>query len=137
MAILNLNAPRIQPTYYGYNPPFWVGNRIYYHYKTDERLIKNDIMQLILTRPGERVYNPGFGTIVRAILFEPLTAATAIQVQLNVQQQISLYEERVTVNSVNVTQNADYSLLTIAVNVSPNFNPAVNYLVEVNIPTNH
>ena len=39
--------------------------------KTDENAIKSDLMHLILTNKGERLYNPEFGTNLRRFIFEP------------------------------------------------------------------
>ena len=52
-------------TYFGQNPPFVGGAEKVLSRQEDIRLIKNDILQLIMTSPGERVHRPNFGTAVR------------------------------------------------------------------------
>lgn len=43
---------------------------------TDLELVKEDILNHIWTRKGERVYLPDFGTIIPDIVFEPLDNIT-------------------------------------------------------------
>jgi phage baseplate assembly protein W len=42
-----------------------------------DRYVKNLIYQVLLTRPGERINRPEFGAGVRALVFAPLSEATA------------------------------------------------------------
>ena len=64
----------------------------------DFELIKQDLMNRLSVRKGERVENPGFGTIIYDALFEPLTEATRqliiddITEQLNADPRLSTNE---------------------------------------------
>jgi len=52
--------------------------------KTNKRAIKSDLMHLLLTNKGERLYQPEFGTDLKKFLFEP----NIVTVQKNIQQEI-------------------------------------------------
>jgi phage baseplate assembly protein W len=42
-----------------------------------DRYVRNLLYQVLLTRPGERINRPEFGAGVRALVFAPLSEATA------------------------------------------------------------
>jgi phage baseplate assembly protein W len=46
------------------------------HRLTDKDLVVEDLMNHIMTRKGERVMLPNFGSIIHDMLFEPLTSET-------------------------------------------------------------
>jgi len=64
----------------------------------DFELIKQDLMNRLSVRKGERVENPEFGTIIYDVLFEPLTDAVKqavaddISKNLNADPRISTQE---------------------------------------------
>ena len=123
--------------WFGFNPPFLGGAQNVLSKQMDERLIKNDIMQLLLTLPGERVHRPDFGTQIRAFPFEQLDDSSQLNtLQRNIERQLGQYEERVRVNRVQVVASDDAipHLLVVNVDVSPNDQPLVHYLVEVKLP---
>ena len=120
-------------TYFGFNPPFFGGAAGVMSRQEDERLIKNDIVQLIQTIPGERVHRPDFGTIVRSSLFEQLTGELLDSVQRDVTYKIAKFEPRVNVRSVSITADADGNTMNIKVVVSPKYDPLTQYLVELSL----
>ena len=46
-----------------------------------QRAVKADLMHLLLTRKGQRLYNPNFGTDLIKFIFEPNDTLTRNQVQ--------------------------------------------------------
>jgi|TARA_R110001606_G_scaffold377440_1_gene536511 phage baseplate assembly protein W len=46
------------------------------HELTDKDLVVEDLMNHIMTRRGERVMLPNYGSIIHDMLFEPLTSET-------------------------------------------------------------
>ena len=98
-------------TYYGVNPPFIGGVQNVLSRQVDERLIKNDILQLVLTLPGERVYRPNFGTRLRAIVFDSLTDGDLGSLARDIQQAILDNDERVSnLNVVCANENEGQSV---------------------------
>jgi uncharacterized protein len=62
-----------------------------------------EAVRLVLgTDPGERVMLPEFGSGLRALLFEPLTATTRALVQLRVREALVRFEPRIDVLEVKV-----------------------------------
>lgn len=86
--------------YFGFNPPFVGGPSGILSRQEDEKLVKNDLLQLLLTLPGERVMMPNFGTELRSVIFDQLDDSTIGMLKLDVSQAISQYEPRVSVSSI-------------------------------------
>ncbi|MCK9558808.1 MAG: GPW/gp25 family protein, partial [Candidatus Cloacimonetes bacterium] len=103
-------ASTTKATYYGFNPPFLstidtISNTNQYNTEpnkyrgilprqVDMRLVKNDLLQLLLTVPGERVQRPDFGTLLRSTVFEPMTSSVISNLQANILSAIDTYEPR-------------------------------------------
>lgn len=69
--------------------------------------IKADLLQLLLTNPGERVMLPEFGTPLRKLLFEPNTPAIE-QIALDmISKSISTWEPRIAVQNIEVSNKVD------------------------------
>jgi phage baseplate assembly protein W len=68
----------------------------------DFSLIKQDILNHFNIRQGERLEQPGFGTIIWDILFEPLTDELKDLVRKNVETIVN-YDPRVIADQVIVT----------------------------------
>jgi phage baseplate assembly protein W len=72
---------------------------------SDATVIKADLMQLLLTNPGERVMLPAFGTPLREILFEQNNAITIERVRQAIIGAIAYWEPRIVVTDVIVTNS--------------------------------
>lgn len=121
--------------WFGYNPPFFGGHQQVLSRQADDRLIKNDIMQLLLTSVGERVMRPTFGTILKPSLFEPMTDILARDIRGNIISQINKVETRINNVEVGVDKNDDTNTLNVVVSGQLN-NIAENrrFIVEVELP---
>jgi phage baseplate assembly protein W len=88
------NAIEIGQTFKGFSSRSERSNYKLY----DFELIKQDLLNRLSVRKGERVENPNFGTIIYDALFEPLTEATRqliiddITDQLNADPRLSTEE---------------------------------------------
>lgn len=69
--------------------------------------IKADLLQLILTNPGERCMMPSFGTPLRQLMFEPNDPQLAIQARLIIAESIQKWEPRIELSGIEVTNNFD------------------------------
>jgi len=69
----------------------------------DLDLIKQDIVNHFHIRLGEKLENPGFGTIIWDVLYDPLTDNLKDVIVQNVTQIITTHERRVKVNNVTVS----------------------------------
>lgn len=69
-----------------------------------DRYVRGLIYQVLLTRPGERINRPEFGAGVRALVFAPLSEATATLAQTAVYNALKEWLEAfILVNEVRVT----------------------------------
>lgn len=79
---------------------------------TDSKAIKSDLMHLILTRKGERLYNPEFGTDLLKFIFEPNDGKTLSEIKLDIQNTVKKYIPNLNVDEVSVEQSetSEYSV---------------------------
>lgn len=69
--------------------------------------IREAIQVILLTQPNERLMLPKFGGKLRSFLFQPNTVATRQAIQNEIQISLSLWEPRITVQSVSVDPDDD------------------------------
>jgi phage baseplate assembly protein W len=70
-----------------------------------EEHIRNSILLILQTAPGERVMRPDFGAGLSQLLFEPLIQATIALAQHNVRQALIRFEPRIEVLEIDVIAN--------------------------------
>jgi phage baseplate assembly protein W len=70
---------------------------------TDQRAIKADLLHLLLTRRGQRLYNPDFGTDLLKYIFEPNDALTWDKVKEEVTNSVKKYLPKLDITSITVT----------------------------------
>lgn len=123
--------------YFGFNPPFIGGAENILSRQEDERLIKNDILQLLMTVPGERVMRPDFGVNLRNFTFEQLTSNELTGLESEIETQITIQEPRVTVESINMSRDDDNNQLTITIIVYIKKDPKRRLTIEqfINLAT--
>lgn len=69
--------------------------------------IKQAVKNLVLTEPGEKLFNPNFGSKVAKLLFEPLDPFLVDSLQSEILNTIKNYEKRVTVTNLECQPNYD------------------------------
>jgi phage baseplate assembly protein W len=95
--------------------PYAIGTTGLTSVDPDADHVRGMIEQLLLTNPGERVNQPGFGAGLYQLLFAPNSPELAATLQLSLQAAIQRYlADVVAVQSLNVT--ADNELLQVQVN---------------------
>jgi phage baseplate assembly protein W len=110
-----------EKTYKGFSTvnPDSIGFQLY-----DLQLVKQDIINHFHIRQGELLSNPGFGTIIWDILYEPLTESLKQIIAENVTKIVN-YDPRVSVTSITIDQyesglQIDTTLLFLPYNISEN-----------------
>jgi phage baseplate assembly protein W len=73
----------------------------------EQRAIKADLMHLLLTRKGQRLYNPDFGTNLLQYIFEPNDTTTLTDVKNEVTDSVKKYLPKLNVREITVTPNED------------------------------
>lgn len=74
-------------------------------------LLLQDIQQLLLTVPGERVMRPTYGCNIRNQIWENIDSAAANGSEA-IRSALELYEPRITVTDVSSTINRNTDLIT-------------------------
>ena len=72
--------------------------------------ITRSIRNIILTTPGEKFFDPDFGSNVSKLLFENVDDITASQIQEEIEFSINNYEPRVKLLSVEINPDFDNNL---------------------------
>lgn len=71
----------------------------------DDAAIKNAIKNLLITNFYERPFADDLGANLRGLLFEPAGIITNIELRSNIRDVIEKYEPRVSVTSIDITDN--------------------------------
>ena len=81
--------------------------------KTNKDAIKSDLMHLLLTNKGERLYLPDFGTNLRQYLFEPNASNVSLDIKNEIQATIDKFIPNLKIDRLEVipSQQNEYSLL--------------------------
>ena len=74
---------------------------------SDSAAIKADLMHLILTRKGERLYLPDFGTNLLKYIFQPNDSATQSEIKTEISQTVKKYLPNLQVTEVVVEESSE------------------------------
>ena len=97
------------------------------HELTDKDLVIEDLMNHIMTRRGERVMLPNYGSIIHEMKFEPLTEETTDLIKEDLTNIIN-DDPRVNFVSIEVTDSDHTINAMLRVDILP-----TNETVELNI----
>ena len=73
----------------------------------NENAIARSVRNIVMTVPGEKFFDPDFGSRVSALLFENVDDITASQIQEEIEYSIVNYEPRVKILSITVNPDND------------------------------
>lgn len=99
--------------YKGIAFPFQKGDLSFPKAATDDDLVKQSIVQILLTGRGERVMRPDFGTGLMALVFEPNDDILAELVKLEVSTAIGKFEPRVLIQDIVVAREDSHVIITL------------------------
>jgi phage baseplate assembly protein W len=74
---------------------------------TDIEAVKRSVRNLINTSHFDRPFHPEIGSSVRAMLFEPMTPLTALNLQRKVQEVLINFEPRIKLVQIVANPNID------------------------------
>jgi len=123
-----MNKPKAM--FYGFNPPFIGGSQKVMSRQEDEKLIKNDILQLLLTVPGERVMRPDFGVDLRNFVFENGDDDALEALRSRIAVQVEQNDRRVRVVRLDLEKNEQFNAVKIKLVVNLKNNPKGEILIE-------
>ena len=73
----------------------------------NENAIARAVRNIVLTTPGEKFFDPDFGSSIGEILFENVDEITAVSIQDEIRNCLKNYEPRVDLTDVVVDPNFD------------------------------
>ena len=73
----------------------------------NENAIARSVKNIVFTNPGEKFFNPRFGSRITESRFENADDLTAIEIQTQIEDSIKRYEPRVNLRSVEVFADID------------------------------
>ena len=73
----------------------------------NENAIARAVRNIVLTTPGEKFFDPDFGSSVGEILFENVDDITAVSIRDEIRSSLTNYEPRVELIDVEVEPNFD------------------------------
>ena len=73
----------------------------------NENAIARAVRNIVATTPGEKLFDPEFGSSVSEILFENVDDITAVSIKDEIKSSLNNYEPRVELIDVNVDPNLD------------------------------
>jgi phage baseplate assembly protein W len=84
---------------------------------TTQDQTKNQLINFILTDPGERFFNPNFGSGIRSVLFQQDTDFEGLEVTLA--EKIENFVQNIKVNNINIVEG-ESNQINILINYSIN-----------------
>ena len=105
----HVNVQSKVPKTYGVAWPVGRDGGTYFGKASGYKLIRSNIIQLLLTGLGERVMLPNYGTNLKSMLFENLSPLDLTEIEEQIRDAIKTYLPKAIVKSVRVglTENGD------------------------------
>ena len=74
---------------------------------TDDQAVKADLLHLLLTRKGQRLYLPDFGTDLLKFIFEPEDGITFEAIKTDINNEIQKYLPNLQMDELLIEQSPD------------------------------
>ena len=82
---------------------------------SNENAIARAVRNIVSTTPGEKFFDPDFGSSIGEILFENVDEITAISIQDEISSSLKNYEPRVELIDVDVDPNFDQNQFDVRI----------------------
>jgi phage baseplate assembly protein W len=73
----------------------------------DFNAIKKSVQNLVLTKPGERFFNPSIGSRLSGLLFEPMDFISSDAVKSEIEYTIKAFEPRISLKEIRTEIDYD------------------------------
>lgn len=93
--------------------------------------IRNSILNLFLTSPGDKILNPEFGMDLRDFIFQPLSPQIGALIKDVIERNIQRWEPRVKIKNVQVVPDYDNVQYVINMTISIPFLRVDNYILNL------
>ena len=82
---------------------------------SDTSAIARSIRNIVFTQPGEKFFNPDFGSRISESLFENVDEVSALAIEDEIKSSIINFEPRVNLSFVNVNPNPDDNEMNVTI----------------------
>ena len=82
---------------------------------SDRSAIARSIRNIVFTSPGEKFFNPDFGSRISESLFENVDEVSALAIEDEIKSSIINFEPRVNLLSTNVDPNPDDNEMNVTI----------------------
>tara|TARA_Y100000114_G_scaffold86149_1_gene79680 strand:+ start:1850 stop:2269 length:420 start_codon:yes stop_codon:yes gene_type:complete len=83
---------------------------------TNDNSIKQSLKNLVMTQPGEKLFQPQIGSGVRRLLFEPMDAFTADAIRDDILNTVGQHEPRISIRNIAVREQYDQNQFNVTIN---------------------
>lgn len=116
--IQQINPLDLQPSVgVGVRLPF-SSNVVFTTTYTTQEAIKTNLINFLLTNPGERYLNPTLGAGITRILFEQTTEAIQDLLKFTIESGIAQYFPQIQINTLQIDPSADTNTVTVLLKYS-------------------
>ncbi len=91
----------VMPTDGSNAPEFWNFNR-----GTNTEILKSSVKMILLTRRGERLMRPNFGTVLHTFVFQPNDAIVQDAIRTEISTALERFEPRAALDKITMQRNA-------------------------------
>ena len=81
----------------------------------DTSAIARSLRNIVFTQPGEKFFNPDFGSRITESLFENVDEVSALAIEDEIKSSIINFEPRVNLSFVNVKPNPDDNEMNVTI----------------------
>ena len=81
----------------------------------NDNAIKQSLRNLVMTQPGEKLFQPQIGSGVRQLLFEPMDGFTADAIRDDILNTVGQHEPRITINNLAVVEQYDANQFNVTI----------------------
>ena len=82
---------------------------------SDTSAIARSLRNIVFTQPGEKFFNPDFGSRISESLFENVDEVSALAIEDEIKSSIINFEPRVNLSFVNVKPNPDDNEMNVTI----------------------
>ena len=84
----------------------------------DLESIKNSIVNIMMTSPGQKILSPRFGIDLRRYLFEPVSNFTSFEIRSDIRDKLPRLEPRISLEKIGVKANVDNQEYRISLQIN-------------------
>lgn len=84
---------------------------------TIQGTVQQNLTNLILTVPGERIMDPDFGVGLKKYLFEPISSMVGSHIEGRIRDQVNKYMGFLSINDISISDSREnYNLIHLTIN---------------------